>query len=311
MRRAMSSLDIDLLEETVLEAIWIQWKSIGSFIDAPRLARTMIDPEALLLVSLTLRHREKRLWDVLISWARHGSKLFSVQRVKNLLGSFPDLTKTRLAEFANRAWVDGNDFRWRSLSGAESGPTERNHELWKAYPSNWESSALVLRLRLGIGVGVVSDLLSLLISLQGGWASARLIAQATNYTVNAIRRVADDLAAAQLIESTQAKPVQYRVNIATWCDLMNIGGELPEWRFWYQVYAFTVGLIIANERGDMDKSSSYLLSSVLRDVYEHHRETFLLNQIDFADPKRYSGAEYLPAFSASIANLATWIKTNI
>src|SRR3972149_8124511 len=105
MPRGMNSLDIQPLEESVIEAIWIQWRSLGSLIDSDRLARTMVDPEALLLVSLTLRHRERRLWDVLASWAKKGSKLFSLQRVKNLLDRFPDLTKDRLGGIV--AWGRG------------------------------------------------------------------------------------------------------------------------------------------------------------------------------------------------------------
>jgi hypothetical protein len=37
-----------------------------------------------------------------------------------------------------------------------------------------------------------------------------MIAEATNYTVYGIRRTADRMAAAQLIESTSEKPLEYR-----------------------------------------------------------------------------------------------------
>ena len=308
MPRAINSLDFHPLEESVIEAIWIQWRSLGSLIDSNRLARTMVDPEALLLVSLTLRHHERRLWDVLASWAKNGSQLFSLQRVKNLMDSFPDMTKDRLAEFAHRAREEGNDFRWQSLAGADSGPAARNHDLWEAYPSLWHPSALVLRMRLGIGVGVVSDLLSFLISLRGEWASARLIAQATDYSVYSVRRVADDMASAQLIESTQAKPVQYRAKIETWQDLLGTGTELPEWRFWHKVYSFAAKAIIADESGEWKGLSPYLLSTKLRDLVEDHHDAFFLNQIDLPDPRKYIGDEYLPAFVETIINLAAWIK---
>lgn len=300
----MNSIDIHPLKESVTEAIWIQWRSLGSFIDTDRLARTIVDPEALLLGSLTLRHQERRLWDVLASWAQNGSQLFSLQRVKNLLDRYPELTRDRLAEFAHRARAEGNDFRWRSLAGADSGPAARKQDLWEAYPSLWHPSALVLRLRLGIGVGAVSDLLSFLISLRGEWASARLIAQATDYSVYSVRRVADDMASAQLIESTQAKPVQYRVKIEAWRELLGTGGELPQWHFWHQVYSFASKLIIAGESGDWEGLSPYLLSTKLRDLVEDHQDAFILNRIDLPDPSRYAGEEYLPAFAETIVNLA-------
>jgi hypothetical protein len=311
MPGAMNNIDIHLLKEAVIEAIWIQWRSLGSFIDTGRLARTIVDPEALLLVSLALRHRERRLWDIAASWARNGSRLFSLQRVKNLMDRFPDLTRERLSEFAHRAKAEGNDFRWQSLAGAEPGPSARKQALWEAYPSNWHPSALVLRLRLGIGVGVVSDLLSFLISLQGGWASARLIAQALDYSVYSIRRVADDMASAQLIESTQAKPVQYRVKVEAWRKLLGIGSELPEWHFWHQVYSFACKAIIADESGDWEGLSSYLLSTKLRDLVTEHQDALILNRIDLLDPTRYTGEEYLPAFAEMTVKLAEWIKNEV
>ena len=271
----------------------------------------MVDPEALLLVSLTLRHHERRLWDVLASWAKNGSQLFSLQRVKNLLDRFPELTRDRLAEFAHQARAVGSDFRWRSLAGADSGPAVRKQVLWEAYPSRWHPSALVLRMRLGIGVGVVPDLLSFLISFRGEWASARLIAQATDYSVYSVRRVADDMASAQLIESTQAKPVQYRAKVEAWRDLLGIDGELPQCRFWHQIYSFAAKAIIADESGEWEGLSPYLLSTKLRDLVEDHQDAFILNHIDLPDPRRYAGEEYLPAFAETIMNLAAWIRNDV
>jgi hypothetical protein len=311
MPRVMNSIDFHPLKEALTEAIWIQWRSLGSFIDTDRLARATVDPEALLLVSLTLRHQERRLWDVLTSWARNGSMLFSLQRVKNLLDRYPELTRDRQAEFAHRAWLEGRDFRWRNLAGTDSGPEARKQNLWEAYPKLWHPSALVLRLRLGIGVGVVSDLLSFLISLRGQWASTRLIAQATDYSIYSVRRVANDMTSAQLIESTQAKPVQYRVKIEVWHELLGSGGELPKWHFWQPVYSFITKAIIADENGNWDNLSPYLLSTKLRDLVEDHRDAFNLNQLDLPDPTRYTGEEYLSAFTETIVNLAAWIRSEV
>jgi hypothetical protein len=311
MQREIGNIDIHPLKETVIDAIWIQWRSLGTFIDTERLARSMVDPEALLFISLTFQHHERRLSDVLTSWAKNGSKLFSLQRVKNLVEKYPVMTKDGLAEFAHQARIEGNDFRWQSVAGVDSGPTVRKQVLWEAYPSLWHPSALVLRMRLGIGVGLVSDLLSFLISLRGEWASAKLIAQATDYSVYSVRRVADDLASAQFIESTQTKPMQYRVETEAWSDLLSIDGELPSWRFWYQVYAFIAKVIISYESGGWEGLSPYLLSTKLRDLVEVHRDVFNWNHIALPDPRKYVGEEYLPAFTETIINLTEWIKKEV
>ena len=305
----MSSLHIDELEQAVVEATWKQWASLGSFIDSKRAARSMVDPEALLLNSLCLRHRERRLWDILASWAKHGSNLFSIQRVKNLQNRFPDQVNDRLPEFATLAKTEGKDHRWRSLAGTDPGPTVRTYDLWEAYPSAWQSPALVIRMRLGFGVGIVADILSFLISLEGNRASARTIADATEYSARSVRRTTDNMAAGQLIEKARKKPAQYRVNVEKWSDLLEIKHDLPRWRFWPKVYSLAATLIIGEENGEWDGQSQYMLSSNLRDLVEGHAEAFVLNQIGFPDPRQYPGEQYSSAFADSIANLAAWITT--
>ncbi|MFV2044468.1 MAG: hypothetical protein ACC700_14695 [Anaerolineales bacterium] len=307
----MTSLHIDELSQAVIDAAWTQWASLGSSTDSSRAAQSIIDPEALLLISLSLRHRERRLWDVLGSWAKHGSKLFSIQRIKNLQKRFPNLANDRLAEFALLAKTAGKDHRWGRLAGPAPGPTVRTHDLWKAYPSTWQPAALIIRLRLGIGVGIVADLLPFLISLKGDWATARGIAEATDYSVYSVRRTADNMAASQLIESTREKPVQYRANIEAWSDLLGIDRDLPRWRFWHKIYSLAATLIIGEETGEWEGQSRYMLSSNLRDLVEDYGEVFVLNQIEFADPRKFPGEQYLSAFADSIAHFTKWIRKSV
>lgn len=295
------------LTKAVLETVWIQWRSIGTLIESERVSRSLVDPEALLLMSLNLGHHEKRLWDIMDSWARNGSQLFSIQRLKNLQKTFPDKTQDRLAEFAWKAKVKGKDQRWRSLIGESSTIQTRSQELWKAYPASWRSSAIMLRLRLGFGIGAVSDLLTILISHRGDWISPRSIAKAINYSVYSIRRSADNLADARLIESTRKKPVQYRIEPKAWSDLLGIDEPIPDWRFWYQIYSFVSSLIVSTESGDWDELSSYLLSSKLRDSIELHEDAFGLNHIEYPISRDFAGDEYLPAFKNFIGNLGEWI----
>jgi hypothetical protein len=295
------------LSKAVLEAVWIQWRSIGTLIESERVSRSLVDPEALLLMSLNLGHHEKRLWDIMDSWARNGSQLFSIQRLKNLKKTFPDKTQDRLAEFAWKAKVKGKDQRWRSLMGENSMIQTRSQELWKAYPASWRSSAIMLRLRLGFGIGIVPDLLAILISQRGDWISPSSIAKAINYSVYSVRRSADKMADARIIESTRTKPVRYRAEPKAWSDLLGIDEPVPDWRFWYQVYSFVSSLIVSTESGEWDDLSSYMLSSRLRDLIELHEDAFSLNHIEHPVSRDYAGDEYLPAFNKLIGNLGAWI----
>ncbi len=295
------------LTKAVLEAVWIQWRSIGTLIESERVSRSLVDPEALLLMSLNLGHHEKRLWDIMDSWAMNGSQLFSIQRLKNLQKAFPDKTQDLLAEFAWKAKVKGKDQRWRSLMGESSTIQSRSQELWKAYPVSWRSSAIILRLRLGFGISIVPDLLAILISQRGDWINPRSIAKAINYSVYSIRRSADNMADARLIESTRKKPVQYRTEPEIWSNLLGIDESMPSWQFWYQIYSFVSSLIVSTESGEWDDLSSYMLSSRLRDLIELHQDAFSLNHIEHPISRDYTGDEYLPAFRNFIENLGIWI----
>ena len=228
--------------------------------------------------------------------------------MKNLRSRFPGLANDRLVEFATLAKTEGKDHRWGSLAGTNLDPTVRTFDLWKAYPSAWQSPALVIRLRLGVGMGIVADLLPFLISLKGDWAGASTIAKAIDYSVYSVRRTADSMAAGQLIERTREKPVQYRAHIEQWVDLLGIHRDPPKWRFWQKIYSLAATLIEGEERGGWEGQSEYMLSTNMRDLFEMHEEAFDLNQFEFADPRNYPGKEYSSAFADSIANLAKWIR---
>ena len=298
---------VDQVAEAAIESVWVQWRSLGLRVTAKRRASSIVDPEALVLISLALRDYERRLWDVLASWAKASSRLLSVQRMKNLQPTFPGQTNAHLAEFARMAFAEGGDHRWRKLAGVEPGPPARERGLAIASPKAWHPSALMARLRLGFGVGLPADILTFLLSLRGSWASARLIAEATNYTVYGIRRTADKMAAAQLIESTTEKPLEYRADGKTWKPVLGLAGEVPPWRFWYQAYAFVADLVWKAQEGDLVAPSAYLLSSRLRDLAEKHQDALRLNQISVPEPSNFVGEEYIPAFEEIAANLSRWL----
>jgi hypothetical protein len=301
----------DRLLDAVTEAAWIQWGSLGSFVSSKRVARSVIDPEALLLMSLCLRDRERRLWEVVGSWAENGSRLFSVQRVKNLHRRFPRLIDSRLTEFAALALRAGKDHRWRSMANSDAGPPVRNPGLWEAYPPEWEPAALMVRLRLGIGVGVGADLLSFLIALRGDWAGAPAIADATDYSVYSIRRAADNMVGAQLLERTSDKPVRYRADSEAWRRLLGIDPDLPRWHFWAQIYSLAATLFSLDETQDWKNKSPYMISSALRDLVEEHEDAFILNIVNASNPKRFPGQQYTSAFQSSITRLAQWTLDHV
>jgi len=311
MQKGIDKGTLKELCDALLDAVWIQWRSLGTSVNARRLSNSMVDPEALILMSLTLRDNERRLWNVMGSWARKGSKLFSIQRVKNLALLFPPIAQERLGEFAYRARYEGKDHRWKGLLGTNAGPGVRSQELRDAYPKEWHPAALTLRLRLGFGIGITSDLLALLLAQNGEWINTTSIAQAIDYSPFAVRRAAEGMTAAGLIETTGRKPFRYRVNISPWCELLAMDGGVPEWCHWKGVYSFCASLISEFGEGNNEDRSAYLLSSELRDLVEEHEDTFRLIKIDYPEPQEHIGEDYLGAINAFLLDLAKWIRETV
>ena len=299
---------VKAVTESAIDSAWAQWRSLGSLITAPRPARSIVDPEALVLASLTLRDHERRLWDVLASWVATGSKLLSVQRIKNLISMYPKRTSDRLAEFARIAIMEGSDHRWQKLAGTKSGPRPRDQKLIGPSAKGWDPAALIVRLRLGIGVGLQADIVEFLLSQRGTWASARVIAEATGYSVYAIRRTADKMADARLVESTANKPLEYRTDNTAWSTLLGLEKGVLPWRYWNQAYAFVADLVALSEDGQLEASTKYLLSSRLRDLTERHQDALRLNRIPSPEPRQLAGEEYVTAFGQIAEGLVEWMS---
>ena len=81
----------DVAEAILIDAAWSQWSALtaAAVPSEGRPARTLVDPEALVLASLAVGHRERRLDDVVASWATHASHLMSLQRMRTLASRFP------------------------------------------------------------------------------------------------------------------------------------------------------------------------------------------------------------------------------
>lgn len=298
------------LIESAKRAVWQQWQAVGAMVSGTRRAKAIVDPEALILLSLGLRDYERRLWDMLTWWAAVGANLLSVQRIKNLAVKYPEPIQLRLAEFARLAHETGGDFRWRSLARSSAESTTRMHRKRETQPELIEPAALMLRLRMGIGVGIKADVLSFLLGIGGAWASVKDISEATYYSNRAVRRAADDLIVARLVHSKAETPTQYRVSPNPWAQLLQMQEPLPSWRFWQPVFAFVAHFSKCLEE-EKFKEGSYLASTQARDLFEHHRSAFSWNQISVPDPKDFRGSEYLDGFQDTVLKLADWLEESV
>lgn len=300
------------LREATLGTLWRQWGALGAITARGKSARSLVDPEALVLMSLSLTEEERRLWDLLYWWARVGATLLSVQRIKNLASMYPESTRARLGGFAYLASREGRDFRWRPLERPLSDKPIRVGKNLGRNPQLINPTALLVRLRVGLGVSVKVDVLCFLLATGDLRANVRTIADAVGYTPRAVHRAVDDMVTARVIQTTGEMPTAYRVDPKPWTELLGVSGNVPVWRYWTRMFAFVADLAEWEERENTAmQASPYLRSSQVRDLMERHRFAFTRNQLIIPNPDDYPGEQYLGAFEETLDKVALWLEQNV
>lgn len=266
----------DRTREAASTVAWRQWAALGSMAASDTAARSMIDPEALVLVTLTLSKFETRFWDVLTEWSTGGVRLLSVQRMKNLASTYPESDRSSVAEYAFFAHSELGDQRWKSLHDGnltEIRATRGKH--WDAEIDLLNDPVLMLRLRRAIGVNMRADVLSHLLAMRGEYVSVRQLAEALRYTKAALRRAAEDLASAQFIQvATNAKPDTYGVDPKVWSRVLGLSGSPPPWHRWQNLFEFLTAVGSWEEAARERKISQYAMEALGNELAEKHSRVF-------------------------------------
>lgn len=289
-------------------AAWAQWSAIEGWASG-KPARSIVDPEALVLVSLWLEPEEPRLWRVARAWAGGGARYLSVQRIKNLAPHYPHRARERLGDFAWRCLVEGKDARWRPMAAKPgSAVRERPRELTPS-PRFGHPAALMLRLRIGLGVGIKADVLTYLLGSAGGHRTLRETALATGYDRRAIDRAVEELVVAGFVTALATSPASYRAEAKRWEPLLELGSDPPHWWGWDAIYRFGGALDEAAEstRGQ----SLFLQASRARDMMEAHYLAFDLNAIPVREVTAAPGDAYLAVLAQDTAVLTERLQKNL
>jgi len=298
------------VREAAARAAWTQWGAIFTPAGGQRTARAIVDPEALLLGSLALMGHEPRLWRVARLWARYGARLLSVQRAKNIGRRFPPSVAKPLGEFARLAVADGGDVRWRSVATASTEPASVGRREPQASRVLEGGPALMLRLRLGFGVGIKADVIAHLVGLAGGGATVQQIAEATQYYGRAVRRASEELAASGFIEARSTAPASYRVDLDKWTQLLGIArDDPPAWRPWGSVYAF-VAALDAWASGPAPQSA-FVLASEARDLVTQHARGLEPAGVSLTALSRHRGEGYLEPFRRALEELSEFLGSAV
>lgn len=309
------------LRDATIDVIWRQWASLGAAAASRSRARAVVDPEALVIASLALISDEPRLADLLHDWVTRNADLLSVQRAKNLARDYDAATGALIGDglrwLASIAVEEAKDLRWRSLLKEEHlvsspwiAPSVRGGKNRAVRARVAEAPALVLRLRLAFGVGVKADLLSCLLCVDGELTTVRDISDMTGYTAAAVRRAAEDLAAAQFVESRDALPAEYRLSRASWLPLLKLGDESLSWKGWQPVFAFAIAFLEWYRTTAPETRTPYIVGVEGRELLEKHRTVFERARVAAWGP--HTRVEDWATFTLTAVNaLARWMHRSV
>ena len=306
-----------LARQATTHAVWMQWQSLGAgtLPGGGGTARSVIDPEALVLASLAMLDEERRLADILAWWVRVGSRLLSVQRMKVMARIYPAEIKEYLGQFAQSA-VAAKDTRWKRYASGKPLETRKRADKEAMAPDLSLPPALLLRLRAGFGVSAKPDMLAFLMGIGERAATVQEITRATGYSGVTIRDAARDLMLAQFIGETEEHPLRYYARRAQWTTLPGPGlsgkpSDMIHWGFWKTAFAFLTHVNELVRSCAAESASEYVQSSRARDVFLRHRSVFIDKKIDAPDPANYRGAAYLTGFQRAVQSLADFVEKNL
>jgi hypothetical protein len=297
---------------TGMAVAWAQWSALTTIaVPAGPRARSMVDPEALVLLSLAMRGRERRLDDLVLGWGRAASALLSVQRLLHVAESFPAGVGEGIATFA-RAAADAGDRRWRAHAAeAEADRAPRRKPI--GAPRLAEAPALLLRLRAGFGVGARSDVLAFLLAQRGAEAPVSAIAGATGYSGSAVRAAAEEMVLAGFAKRVEAAPTAYCADHRAWAGVVQLrsmsssrGPDVPPWRFWASVFAFLAEVEAWAAEAEAAEWSPYVASSRARDLVEDHARTLRTAKLRLPDPREPGGAAFLEDLERGMQHVHAW-----
>jgi hypothetical protein len=292
------------VREATLNAVWRQWAVIGAAASAGR-AKALVDAEALVLASLWLMDEEPRLSDLTASWVVTNTEYLSVQRIKNVAASFPASIGSRLSSLARLAVEGGKDFRWRSLVQADvPAMAERRGAKTLSVPVPVaRPSALMLRLRVLLGVGIRADIIAFLLTGPDDYASSEDIAAATAYNPTAVRRVLAQLAAGDWLRYAGGTYPGYSLKGSRLAGITGLpASEVPNWRYLAQVYALVVEYLSWWREAGGRHPSAFAVSVKGDELFERHRRAF----VDTGLVERHRTAGVGDDWPAELRRLAAW-----
>jgi hypothetical protein len=244
--------------DTILDLLWRQWTAIGVSGYGNAEESKVVDPEALLLLTLTVARYDARLFDEVLDWLEVNGDYLNVQRLQNLVKQFDFQAKAELSAVAELLGQRSSvALKWKKLATKYSQdgesplfymkdgrpmpssndcdeifhrhgllrPPVKNRGLSLPFPKEGMPT-LLLRLRALLGVNLRCEILCLLGSVDEIHPSliAKLIGQNPRSTQNAL---AEMVRSGVVQVRTSAREKIYSLSMGTLDALLRPSGFTP------------------------------------------------------------------------------------
>jgi len=107
--------------DRLLDLLWRQWSALGVPGRTTIEERRVVDPESLLLISLTVGRYDARLFDEILDWLVVNGAFLNVQRLRNLMKRFGFESQAQLSSVSELLMKKSNDpLKWKRLATPRS-----------------------------------------------------------------------------------------------------------------------------------------------------------------------------------------------
>jgi hypothetical protein len=297
----------DSFQEHIIDFLWQQWGTLGVAGATPSKDDRIIDPEALLLFSLSGCRYEPRLFDEIIDWLFRNGRFMNVQRLQQIQKKYdfhcgPQLSA--IAELLSKKTT--YKLKWSGLAkkyyqepteplffGKDGSPLPCpqnkdanlefiNHGLrrgqinLRGYSQSFDlynPACLLLRLRALLGIHARAEILCLLASAKEVHPTEA--ARQTAYYQKTIQTTLVEMSQSGVIQTrTSKKEKFYRLKPDMLDALLKPNGQSPQWINWPDFLKIVETIWLKISELSMLKIDPLLLISelnkLLQSVYENH-----------------------------------------
>jgi len=326
--------------ERMLTLLWRQWVALGVSGNVVPWQGTVIDPEALLLVTCTIGRHDPRLFDAVLEWIEINGRYLNIQRIKRLMAAESFTGKMVLKAVAATVKNSVNGKKWAHLSsisrkrGGKKEPlfflsdgrhvplVKNEDAVFLAYgfsrecfTGNPERSVaqrfrpeadcnLLLKLRALLGVNARCELLAYL--LIHGQGSPRAIARSCGYSPPAATKTLAEMQdSGYLVSRESGRRRIYTLIPEAWKSILLADESVQKWYSWGPLFSALEHIWLFLMRSDLSDLSALAQSSDLRRLL--HKEVIpRLNQSGcpfvFGDYTAFPAEELIPVFVERVRN---------